>query len=85
MLQWLTGNIGFHHIHHLSPAFPNYNLERCQAAIPTFQSVPRLSIRRSLHALRLRLVDEARRRVVTLRELRRSMRQDSRVGPPVRS
>ncbi len=85
VLQWITGSIGLHHIHHIQPRIPFYNLQRCQAAIPTFQSVPPLTIRRSLHALRLRLVDEARRRVVTLRELRRSMRQDSRVGPPVRS
>src|SRR5882672_7800012 len=39
VLQWFSGNIGFHHIHHLSPRIPNYNLEKCHQANPVFQSV----------------------------------------------
>jgi omega-6 fatty acid desaturase (delta-12 desaturase) len=39
ILQWFTGNIGFHHIHHLCPRIPNYNLERCHQADPFFQQV----------------------------------------------
>jgi acyl-lipid omega-6 desaturase (Delta-12 desaturase) len=65
VLQWLTGSIGLHHIHHVQPRIPFYNLQSCQAAIPVFQAVPSLTIRRSLHSLRLRLVDEERQRMVT--------------------
>ena len=38
ILQWFSGNIGFHHIHHLSPRIPNYNLEKCHQADPLFQT-----------------------------------------------
>jgi acyl-lipid omega-6 desaturase (Delta-12 desaturase) len=69
VLQWLTGSIGLHHIHHVQPRIPFYNLQSCQAAIPVFQAVPALTIRRSLHSLRLRLVDEERRRMVTWADL----------------
>ncbi len=75
VLQWMTGSIGLHHIHHVQPRIPFYNLQRCQASIPAFQAVPPLTMLRSLHALRLRLVDEVRQRVVGLREVRRSMEQ----------
>ena len=41
ILQWFSGNIGFHHIHHLSPRIPNYNLEKCHRSEPLFQTVNR--------------------------------------------
>jgi omega-6 fatty acid desaturase (delta-12 desaturase) len=69
VLQWVTGSIGLHHIHHVQPRIPYYNLQKCQAAIPVFQAVPPLTFRRSLHSLRLRLVDEQRRRMVTWTDL----------------
>jgi fatty acid desaturase len=64
VLQWFTGSIGLHHIHHVQPRIPFYNLQRCQDAIPAFQAVPPLTLRRSLESLRLRLVDETDRRMV---------------------
>jgi omega-6 fatty acid desaturase (delta-12 desaturase) len=70
VLQWLTGSIGLHHIHHVQPRIPFYNLQSCQAAIPVFQAVPALTIRGSLHSLRLRLVDEERRHMVTWTDIR---------------
>jgi omega-6 fatty acid desaturase (delta-12 desaturase) len=75
VLQWITGSIGLHHIHHVQPRIPFYNLQRCQTAIDAFHAVPPLTILRSLHALRLRLVDEAHQRVVGLREVRRAMKE----------
>jgi omega-6 fatty acid desaturase (delta-12 desaturase) len=66
LLQWLTGSIGLHHIHHVQPRVPFYNLQPCQDTIPAFQAVPPLTLRRSLHSLRLRLFDEATRSMVTL-------------------
>jgi acyl-lipid omega-6 desaturase (Delta-12 desaturase) len=70
ILQWLTGSIGLHHIHHVQPRIPSYNLQRCQDAIPAFQAVPPLTLRRSLHSLRLGLLDETARRMVTLAAVR---------------
>ena len=43
-MQWFSGNIGFHHIHHLSSRIPNYNLEACHNANPFFQQVPELTL-----------------------------------------
>ena len=51
VLQWFTGNIGYHHIHHLSPAIPNYNLERCHEETPMFQQVKPVTLGRSMKAL----------------------------------
>ncbi len=57
-LQWFSGNIGFHHIHHLSPRVPNYSLEKCQKEIPLFWSVEPLTLLSSFRSLTLRLWDE---------------------------
>ncbi|MBI4759681.1 MAG: fatty acid desaturase [Chloroflexota bacterium] len=63
VLQWFTGNIGFHHIHHLSPKIPNYKLEQCYNDNPELQ-VPPLTFRKSLRSLFLRLWDEKERKMV---------------------
>ncbi len=63
LLQWFTGNIGFHHIHHLSPKIPNYKLEECHNENPVFQIEP-LTIRRSLQSLFFRLWDENEKMLV---------------------
>ncbi len=68
ILQWFSGNIGFYHVHHLSPRIPNYQLSRCHRSHPIFQSVPPLTIRASLRSLRLHLWDEHNRRLVNFRE-----------------
>jgi omega-6 fatty acid desaturase (delta-12 desaturase) len=64
VLQWFSGNIGFHHIHHLGPRIPNYHLERCHRENAMFQNVTTLRLRNSLRSLRLRLWDEERGRLV---------------------
>jgi omega-6 fatty acid desaturase (delta-12 desaturase) len=71
ILQWLSGNIGFHHIHHLSPSIPNYNLQRCHEADPVFQNVKPITLFASLKSLRLRLWDEAAKKLVGFRHMRR--------------
>jgi len=63
VVQWFSGNIGFHHIHHLSSLIPNYNLPRCYCDNPELQ-VPPLTLRRSMRSLKLRLWDEEKRRMV---------------------
>jgi len=71
-LQWFSGNIGFHHIHHLSSRIPNYYLEACHRAEPIFQDVPELTLRTSLKSFGLRLWDEESGKLVGYRHLRTS-------------
>ena len=81
ILQWFTGNIGFHHIHHLRPGIPNYNLERCHRAVPLFQTVKPITLLSSLKSLTYRLWDEQRQRLVGyghLRAIRRQQRPGDR-------
>ena len=63
LLQWFTGNIGFHHIHHLSPRIPNYKLEECHNENPMFQVEP-LTFEHSLKSLFFRLWDEKEKMLV---------------------
>ena len=70
ILQWFSGNIGFHHIHHLSSRIPNYNLERCHDADPMFHEVKPLTFFNSLKSLTYRLWDEQRGRLVGFRHAR---------------
>lgn len=67
VLQWVTGNIGLHHIHHFRPRIPNYNLQQCYDAEPVFQAVEPLTIRRSLKSLGMNLWDEDAQRLVSFR------------------
>ena len=70
VLQWFSGNIGFHHIHHLSPRIPNYHLEKCHKADPLFQTVKPVTFIASLKSFTFRLWDEQRRKLVGYRALR---------------
>ena len=79
VLQWFTGNIGFHHVHHLSPKIPNYRLEKCHRENPTFQTVVTLTLRESIRTLGLRLWDEDSGRMVSFGHLRR-LRREQRLG-----
>ncbi len=72
ILQWLSGNIGLHHIHHLRPKIPNYRLQAAYDAIPELREVRPLTIRRSLKSLWLNLWDEEGGRMVSFRSLRRA-------------
>ncbi len=69
ILQWFTGNIGLHHIHHLRPRIPNYNLQRCYDATPALQAVEPLSMRRSLKSLCMNLWDEKQQKLVSFRSV----------------
>ena len=75
ILQWFTGNIGFHHIHHFDSRIPNYNLPACYAAEPAFQQAVTLGIRDSLKCTQLKLWDEDRQRMVTFAEADTNARQ----------
>ncbi len=69
LLQWFTGNIGFHHIHHLNSRIPNYRLQACHDSHPMFSQVTPMTILRSLRAFGLKLFDEASGRLVRFRGL----------------
>jgi omega-6 fatty acid desaturase (delta-12 desaturase) len=62
LLQWFTGNIGFHHIHHLGSKIPNYNLPKAYKENPIFHIKP-LTLLSSLKCLKWRVYDEANRRL----------------------
>jgi acyl-lipid omega-6 desaturase (Delta-12 desaturase) len=72
ILQFFTGNIGLHHVHHLSARIPNYNLQAAHDAARLEAVTRRLSLRDGMHAVRLKLWDERQRRLVTFREARSS-------------
>ncbi len=70
ILQWFSGNIGFHHIHHLSPRIPNYNLERCHRSDPMLQDVKPITLFSSMRSITLRLWDESAKKLIGFRHLK---------------
>jgi omega-6 fatty acid desaturase (delta-12 desaturase) len=72
VFQWFTGNIGLHHVHHLSPRIPNYRLQQCHDSHPELQAVPTITFWQGIRALGLKLYDEERQRLIGFRELRRA-------------
>lgn len=78
ILQWFSGNIGFHHIHHLSPRIPNYHLEKCHRAEPLFQTVKEVTLFSSLKSVGFRLWDEQRGKMVGFSALARIRAQTTR-------
>lgn len=70
ILQWFTGNIGFHHVHHLSSRIPNYNLEACHYENEIFSDVKPIRLLSTFRALNLSLWDEAEHRLTSFRRIR---------------
>jgi omega-6 fatty acid desaturase (delta-12 desaturase) len=70
VLQFFSGNIGLHHVHHLSARIPNYNLQRAHDENPIFHEVPILSMRDGMRCVRFKLWDEESRRMVTFAQAR---------------
>ncbi|CAH0344755.1 fatty acid desaturase [Bacillus sp. CECT 9360] len=70
LLQWLTGNIGYHHVHHLSPRVPNYKLEAAHNNTQPLQNVPTISLATSLSSLKFRLWDEQKKKFVGFKEIK---------------
>jgi omega-6 fatty acid desaturase (delta-12 desaturase) len=77
VLQWFTGNIGFHHIHHLSPRVPNYRLEACHNSLPAPHAVTALTWRDAFRTIRLMLWDEPSGRMVRFADVRGERRRKS--------
>lgn len=72
VLQFFTGNIGLHHVHHMSPRIPNYNLQRAHDENPVFHDVPTLTLWSGVRTFRLKLYDEQRGELVSFSAARRS-------------
>ncbi|WP_332692824.1 fatty acid desaturase [Halalkalibacter lacteus] len=68
ILQWVTGNIGYHHVHHLSPRVPNYNLEKAHESTPPLQKATTITISSSLKSIRFRLYDEKSKTFVSFKK-----------------
>jgi acyl-lipid omega-6 desaturase (Delta-12 desaturase) len=71
VLHWVTGYIGFHHIHHVCSRIPNYRLRECFKENPEMRQVTRISLWDSLRCPRLALWDETARKLVSFGHLRR--------------
>jgi omega-6 fatty acid desaturase (delta-12 desaturase) len=69
LLNWFTGNIGYHHIHHLSPMIPNYNLKKCHRENAIFQEVKPITFWTAFGTALLKLYDEKRARMVKFSEI----------------
>lgn len=69
VLQWFTGNIGLHHIHHLRPRVPNYNLQQCYDELPAMQDVVPITLRTSFRSIWLKLWDEENGTMIDFRTL----------------
>jgi len=57
VLRWFTGNIGYHHVHHLNSMIPNYHLKKCYDSVPELQAKVPLTIKKSVKCYRLKLWD----------------------------
>ncbi|MBD3110139.1 fatty acid desaturase [Bacillus sp. AGMB 02131] len=77
VLQWVTGNIGYHHVHHLSPRVPNYKLEEAHENVAPLQNVPTVTLKTSLESLKFRLWDEEEKKFVTYRDIKRILQKQA--------
>jgi omega-6 fatty acid desaturase (delta-12 desaturase) len=77
ILQWFSGNIGFHHIHHLSPRIPNYKLEECHKENPVLQEVVELTLWDSLKTSLLTLWDEDQKKLISFKDYKRRQQMET--------
>ena len=76
VFHWLTGNIGYHHIHHLNPLVPNYELARCHRENPILDKVAnKLTFWQSLSCIFNKLWDEDQQKMISFREYFKKARQ----------
>lgn len=69
--QWFSGNIGLHHIHHLNPSIPNYNLQPCHDEIQKLQHIEPMGVRKSFKSLFIHLWDEDNKKLISFKAMRR--------------
>lgn len=76
-LEWLTGNIGYHHVHHLAPRVPNYNLDKAHQQTPPLHNATTITIWTSLESIRFRLYDEEKKTFVSFKEVKREWNREN--------
>lgn len=80
VLQWITGNIGYHHVHHLAPRVPNYHLEEAHEQTPPLHYATTITLKTSLDSLRYRLYDPENKVFITFNEFKRRERKDNTIA-----
>ncbi|MFD1019771.1 fatty acid desaturase [Thalassobacillus hwangdonensis] len=75
VLAWISGNIGYHHVHHLSPRVPNYHLEQAHEHTPPLQHATTITLKSSLESLRFRLYDTDKKTFVSFREAKQRLKK----------
>jgi acyl-lipid omega-6 desaturase (Delta-12 desaturase) len=80
VLRWISGSIGLHHLHHLRPRIPNYNLQRAVASTPELQLPNALTLRTSLRSMRYKVWDEDSRAFLTFRQMTQALRSRPRAA-----
>ena len=83
ILQFFSGSIGLHHVHHLNHKIPNYHLQRAHDAHPVFSDVPTIGIADGMRAIRFKLIDERSGKLVSFAEGRRSVARTTAAMPAV--
>ncbi|UOQ49230.1 fatty acid desaturase [Gracilibacillus caseinilyticus] len=78
-LEWFTGNIGYHHVHHLAPRVPNYLLNRAHEETPPLQKATTITLKTSLESLRFRLFDEDKKLFVSFKDISLSSKNTNTV------
>lgn len=76
LLQWISGNIGYHHVHHLSPKVPNYQLEKAHEEVTPLQKATTITLKTSLESLRFRLFDEDRRAFISFKTYKQDLKNE---------
>lgn len=82
ILQWITGNIGFHHVHHLSPRIPNYRLEDAHETVLPLQQATTITLKTSLESIRYKLYDPERKKFVSFKEVEAMIASSRRKSLP---
>ncbi len=77
LLQWFSGNIGLHHIHHLKPRIPNYNLQQTYDEVPALQAIEPLTLSRSFRSLFLHLWDEKDKKMISCRDAKIKLKAEA--------
>lgn len=85
ILQWITGNIGFHHVHHLSPKVPNYYLEQAHNATPPLHKATTITLKTSLKSLHFRLWDEENKTFVSFKGIKQRLNNNKTVREPLKT
>jgi len=79
IFQWITGNIGYHHVHHLSPNVPNYRLEEAHENTPPLHQATTITLKTSLKSIKFRLFDENIKDFVTFKDIKHLIKRDNKI------